>query len=528
MSMMRFRFLFLFILFVLWGAGCAAGEQAVVPPSPIVAGAQNVVSTPTLVGETTAVTTPPDPIATPTAANVTTPAMTATATPFATATSPPATPVIEHGRSIGDPYIPELGNQGYNVQSYTLQLALDPDVPIIDGTTTIAALATEDNLTEFSLDFVGFAIDRVTVDGVPVGFSRESEKLVVELLDSLMQNDPFTAVVVYKGEPVRQSSPYIGFVDGLGMTFAGDRGIYTLAEPDGARFWFPNNDHPRDKALFRFEVTVPEELTAVANGRLLEIQDDPPRTLPSGKLGHTFIWEHNYPMATYLAVIAVGEYERIDDVSDGGIPLRHYVSPEMREEVEDAVAETGEVLDWMSELFGPYPFEAFGYVTADMPPIALETQTMSIVSNAMMGKHTAVHEMAHMWFGNWVSLDSWSEMWRNEGFATYVTMMWQTGDDPEALDLEIEAVMASVEQNDPQYPLGDPPSRYLFGFNTYYKGAALVHALRQKVGDEAFFNGLRLYFQRYGGGTASDAEFQAIMEEAAGFSLDAFFAEWLH
>jgi aminopeptidase N len=96
------------------------------------------------------------------------------------------------------------------------------------------------------------------------------------------------------------------------------------------------------------------------------------------------------------------------------------------------------------------------------------------------------------------------------------------------LELEIEAIRTAVAENEPQYPLGNPPPERLFGFNTYFKGALLVHALRQEIGDEAFFAGLRAYFQRYGGATASDAEFQAVMEEAAGQSLDTFFAEWLN
>jgi aminopeptidase N len=157
----------------------------------------------------------------------------------------------------------------------------------------------------------------------------------------------------------------------------------------------------------------------------------------------------------------------------------------------------------------------------------METQTMVLLSSNMTGQRTAVHEMAHMWFGNWVSLDSWQEMWRNEGFATYVTMMWQNRGDPEALELEVAGALSSVAENEPQYPLGSPPPEYLFGFNTYFEGAAMVHALRQEVGDEAFFTGLRNYFQQFGGGTASDEQFRAVMEQAAGRSLEAFFAEWL-
>jgi aminopeptidase N len=152
---------------------------------------------------------------------------------------------------------------------------------------------------------------------------------------------------------------------------------------------------------------------------------------------------------------------------------------------------------------------------------------MVLLSSTLIGTRTIAHEMAHMWFGDWVSLDSWGEMWRNEGFATYIQIMWETQDDPEAMELQMESARSQVAANELNFPLGNPPPEYLFNFNVYYGGAVVVHELRQQLGDEAFFAGLRLYFERYGGGTASDADFQAVMEEASGQSLDAFFAEWV-
>jgi len=151
---------------------------------------------------------------------------------------------------------------------------------------------------------------------------------------------------------------------------------------------------------------------------------------------------------------------------------------------------------------------------------------MVLLSSGMIGKRTAVHELAHMWFGDWVSLDSWEEMWRNEGFATYVQLMWETNDDPEEMALRIAALQSGVDGNDKSYPLNHPPPEYLFELNIYFQGAVAVHALRLEMGDEAFFNGLRQYFQRFGGKTASDADFRAVMEESAGRSLETYFSEW--
>ena len=149
---------------------------------------------------------------------------------------------------------------------------------------------------------------------------------------------------------------------------------------------------------------------------------------------------------------------------------------------------------------------------------------MVLLSHDLIGKRTAVHELAHMWFGDWVGLDSWSEMWRKEGFATYVQLMWEYRDDPDGLDVQMATMRSVVEGNDKQYPINNPPPEYLFELNVYFEGALAVHALRREIGDQAFFEGVREYISRYGGKTASDADFQSVMSEAAGRPLDAFFS----
>ena len=421
--------------------------------------------------------------------------------------------------SIGDPYAPELGNWGYDVLTYDIRLAVDPALAEIDGGVLITAVATQP-LTEFSLDFIGYDIFELLVNDQPTPFTRENGKIFIEPTQPIVEGAQFTTEVQYAGSPLAEPSRFVQFAPSLGLYFVDNTKAYILSEPDGTRYWLPNNDHPRDKALFRFEITVAEGLTAVANGILQDVISD-------GNGNQTFIWEHEHLMAPYLATIAVGQYIRVDDQSPNGVPIRHYVFLENRDSFARASSITGEAIDWMSELFGPYPFETFGFVTADAPGASLETQTMVILSTRMIGQVTVIHEIAHMWFGNWVSLDSWEEMWRNEGFATYISLMWEHRDDPEGLELEMAAIKSAVEENGPSFPLGAPPPELLFSFNTYFGGALMVHELRQTVGDEAFFGGLQLYFERYGGGTATDAEFQAVMEEVYGQSLDAFFVEWL-
>ncbi len=467
-----------------------------------------------------------DPAVLATATNTPLPASTNTAVPAHTAVSSESdagvdTAVIAETitgeRSIGDPYAPELGNTGYDVLHYTIQLNLDPALKYeLAGTVIIDAVAAQDNLGELSLDFIGFEIDELLANGQPADFRREEGKLIITLPEPLASEEQFQLTIRYHGQAVQEPSPYVGFASWLGLFYAQDDTIYILSEPDGARYWFPNNDHPRDKATYRFEITVPEGMTAVANGQFI------------GEENNTFIWEHNYPMASYLATIVVGEYERLEAQSPAGVPLRDYIFPDSQSQFERATASSREAIDWMSDLFGDYPYEEFGFVSVHAPGVSLETQTMVLLSTGMFDEQTAIHELAHMWFGDWVSLDSWGEMWRNEGFATYISFLWEYRDDPEGLELYMEGIRAFLEDGEQLgQPLRNPPPAALFSAYTYVGGALMVHELRQEMGDDAFFAGLQNYFQQYAHGTASDEEFIAVMESAAGKSLEDFFNRWL-
>lgn len=426
--------------------------------------------------------------------------------------------------SAGDPYAPELGNRGYDVQRYILRVALRPGVTMVEATAQIELQSTQADLRQVSMDFIGFELDAVLVDSSPADYARLDRKLLVQLPAPLADGQPATVAVAYHGTPVQEPSVYVPFLPHLGLQFETDH-IYVVSEPDGARYWFPANDHPRDKAAFRFEIVAPPGLTGVANGELVETQPGVEDAYAGGEPGDLYVWEQNHPMATYAATVAVGPFERVDDTSPGGVRLRSYVFEQDRARFEPYRAAVGELVDWMSAQLGPYPFEAFGYVLVGGLGGALETQTMVVTDRDSLSESILAHELAHQWFGDWVSLDSWGEMWRSEGAATYFAALWAERDDP----AELAEVLAERIERGRQsaFPLRNPPAASLFSGPIYDEGALLVAELRQVMGDDAFYAGLRAYFERYGGGTASDADFQAVMEEAAGQPLEAVFSEWL-
>lgn len=456
---------------------------------------------------------------------VATPTLWQTPAPAAPTAAPTPTLTLFSGQpSLGDPFAPNLGNTGYDVHHYDLQLAVDPAVGTVEGIVTIEAETTLSNLGEISLDFSGFDIGFLEVDNQAVSFRRDDGKLWVQFPQPFLEEGrPFTVEVAYAGQPLVEESPYVHYADHLGIIFPGNNTFYTLSEPDGAHYWFPCNDHPVDKATFHTELTVPRGLAAIANGRLV---DSWLSTMPDGSDAATFAWEHDYPMATYLALAAGGHYLRVEDESPAGVPLLYYYFPELEEEYTEAVAITGEAIDWMSELFGPYPYDSYGQASYYAMGISMEMQTMTLLSFQMLDERTVVHELAHSWFGNWVGLETWGDTWRKEGLATYMELLWLSRDDPAELESLVAEIEAEVAEKGRDYPLNDPPRDRVLSFDSYNRGALLIHALHKEMGDEAFFQGLRTYLNRYGGSHANHQEFQAVMEEAAGAALDAFFEEW--
>jgi aminopeptidase N len=433
---------------------------------------------------------------------------------------PSETPQPQAGEaSIGDPYAPELGNSGYDVQHYNLQLNLDPSRAVVDGVVTIQSTGTLPAIDRLSLDFSGFEIRALTVDDQDASFERAGGKLWIDLPEVVLEGDSFTIKISYAGEPLVEPSPYVPFLGHVGLFFPGST-IFTLSEPDGAHYWFPCNDHPRDKATFSFQLTVPSEMVGVANGSLQDTIQNPDGT-------RTYLWEDPYPTATYLAVVGVGNYDLLEFNSPDGIPVRNYIYPDLNTEFNSAAQITGEALDWMASQYGPYPFDNFGYMTSRLVGLASETQTMVVLPEISINEETLIHEMAHMWFGDWVSLNTWADMWLKEGPAIYTYLLWQTRDNPQDLDIFMADRTAKLLAHPDGYALENLPKSQLLGTDTYWKGAAVFHALRKEIGDEAFFDGLRTYLENYGGGNASYQDFKAVMESMSGSSLDEFFEQWV-
>ncbi|MBZ0295871.1 MAG: M1 family metallopeptidase [Anaerolineae bacterium] len=431
---------------------------------------------------------------------------------------------------IGDPYYPTLGNGGYDALSYALDLDVDMENNVISGSSTMEAEATED-LSSFHLDFIGFEIESIEVNGEAAAYLRNGRELSITPEAALEDGESFTVVVAYTGEPNEDLSQQSALYSSGWVRYKD--GVFVASEPAGAARWFPVNDHPRDKALYSFRITVPEPYVVAANGLLQDVIINADDTT-------TYVWSSEYVMASYLATVNIGDFVVQTDEGPDGLLIRNYFPSRLTEDAEEVFAPTADMIEYFSSIFGPYPFEAYGVVVADLPLFfALETQTLSlfgaemipgaltdILSGWQSPESVIAHELSHQWFGDSVTPENWEDIWLNEGFASYASALWLEHSAGEAV---FENVMrqyyAQIEGRN--YTPGDPGPNRLFGQGIYPQGAWTLHALRMEVGDETFFEILRTYYERYQYSNASTADFIQVAEEVSGQDLTDFFDAWL-
>ncbi|MCL5428759.1 MAG: M1 family metallopeptidase [Chloroflexi bacterium] len=423
---------------------------------------------------------------------------------------------------IGDPYFEDLGNGGYDVQHYSIALNVEMGSNEISGSTTIDAEALQ-QITSLNLELLGLTVEEVTVNGEAALFDRNGIELTVFLPEAAVEGDPLQIVIVYYGVP-GEGIDVFGPEYSEGWIYY-ETGVVVAGEPTGASTWYPVNEHPIDKATYSFAITVDQPFEVAANG-ILEGVDE------SGSES-TYRWTMDDPIAPYLVTVAIGEFDIDEYTGPSGVPIRNYFGVGVSENVRENFARQGDMIAFFEEVFGPYPFDVYGVVVHDQDlGFALESATLVVFGNSFTDEYVVAHELSHMWFGDSVGLKAWQDIWLNEGFATYASLLWTEHKyGREAMDEEISfnyEQLATYAEFLIGRPIGDPGSENLFSFDVYYRGALTLHALRLAVGDEVFFEILRTYAERYAHSNAATADFIAIAEEVSGQQLDDLFDAWLY
>jgi aminopeptidase N len=436
----------------------------------------------------------------------------------------------------GDPYYRFVGNGGYDVSHYDLELDYQPGAdPFLAGEAEITARATQ-SLSRFNLDLRRFmVVSKVEVNGSRATFTREDlHELVITPRKGIKRGKKFRVEVKYSGtpEPVRDPD---NSIEGWVPTHDG---AFVVNEPQGSPGWYPVNDSPKDKATYDFEVSVPAGLEVIANGVLEGRKTKRGRT--------TWEWEERDPMAPYLATATNGEFETRFGRTIGGLREYNAVDPTTRRSLDpasmpepklawDRVESTQpNALRLFSELYGPYPFDAIGAIVDYAPNVfySLESQGKANYWR-VPPESTIVHEVAHQWFGNAVTPEQWPDIWLNEGFATWSEWVYDeriNGISAQSVFDDLYSSWGADRDFDyldvPPGDVGGP--EHLFSGTVYDRGAMTLQALRVKVGDDAFLRTLRTWYAKYRYGNATTADFVAVAERASGQQLDAFFQTWLY
>ena len=413
----------------------------------------------------------------------------------------------------GDPYYPQDGNGGYDALDYHVSISYDPPSQKLDGDTVISAKATAD-LTVFNLDLRGYEIASVEVDGKPATFSRSGEhELTITPQATVPNGQTFTTRLRYAGVPERSESGTLG-VNGWQLARSG--GAFVAGEPHSATSWYPSNDTPRDKATFRLTARVPDGWSVISNGV------EEPSTSDGGWT--TYNWVEKNRIATYLTTVGIDKWTFERSTLPSGIPLVSAYAPgaEDKKSVESRLPE---ILEFLSEKFGPYPQTAAGGIWINENiGFSLETQTRPIYAK-WAELTVVVHENAHQWFGDSVSVESWSDICLNECFASYAQWLWDEAKEHKDLDGQYRTQVARATDkfwNRKLYDMG--PGKEFTA--VYDKGQLALHALRRQIGDEAFERVLKGWADKRKDGNASWPEFETFVQDTAKQDLRAFFDAW--
>lgn len=421
-----------------------------------------------------------------------------------------------------------------DVEHYALSLELDPAQRELRGTCTVRAWPRVGELREIELDLEGLTVEGVQdAAGRALAFRHAAGVLAVDLGRAIGRGEMLEISVKYGGKPAK------------GLWFGGERDglatqAFTQGECEDSRWWFPCVDDPSERATSELQVVLPRGWTSFAAGELLQrgALDD----------GRAFEhWRMATPHPAYLLTLAAGEFASRQE-RWRNVPLTYAARPELAGELEPTFAETAQMLEFFSDLTGVrYPFAKYSQVCVDnflmggMENISATTLTDTVLTDERGrrdndGSGLIAHELAHQWFGDLLTCNDWSHVWLNEGFATYMPLLYYEAtrgtDEFREGVREMQRSYLAADVGSTRRPtvwnVYRDPIDLFFGGQAYPGGGSRLHHLRFVLGDQAFFRGIRAYVREHSGRGVVTGDLERAMEAASGVELDAFFAQWFH
>lgn len=409
---------------------------------------------------------------------------------------------------------------------------------IVSARADIAVVVRRKDATVIDFDFGSMRVNSVSVGGKAARFAQHDGKLDVYL----------EKPVLWAGERVNITVNYSGIPqDGLILVKDRDGKPSAIGDnwPDRVHHWIPCLDHPSAKASVRFEVTAPTRNEVTANGILESKEKNTDGTT-------TWTYYERNLISPYNMVIAAGQFATATLKGKSAVPISYYVTHSDRKYAEHGFSSAAPSMDVFSRLINPYPYGKLALIVGATRFGGMENANTIVFSPELFKdfetatprsrrykipeavENVVAHEIAHQWFGDAVTQATWADLWLSEGFATYFAGVFlEKNEGPAAF----RAYMTNSAKAYFDYaktrrtPIHDTQTEKLFDLlnpNNYEKGAWVLHVLRKKIGDVAFYEGLRLYYERYRSTTATTDDLRKVMEKTSGENLEAFFDRWIY
>lgn len=423
--------------------------------------------------------------------------------------------------------------QTIDVEHYALDLNVDPIARGIDGRMTVRFVSNMDGLPRVTFDLAELKVYNV-VDktGTELASFQKGHEVTIVLTRALARGESEELTIAYAGQPKKG----IWFTDVEGGVATQ---VFTQGECEDSQWWFPCIDDPADRATSELRVTMPKHWTSVAAGERVERTEN-------GNFA-TEHWRMSTPHPVYLTTLVAGDFV-VQNGEWEGVPLMYLADPEYASMLEASFAATGPALSFMSDVTGlRYPYPKYSQACVDdfpfggMENISASTMTDRMLRDAKGLRDSdatglIVHEAAHQWFGDLLTCKTWDHIWLNEGFATYMTLLFyedRDGDDEFRMRWydTLQGYLASDTGKDRRptvHAVWRDPIDLFFTGQTYAGGAARLHYLRFLLGDEAFFDGVETYVADNMGRGVVTNDFRLAMEKASGQNLAGFFEQWLY
>jgi len=409
---------------------------------------------------------------------------------------------------------------------------VDMTAKTINANTSITLVPLVDDLDIIQLQLMELTVDSVFVDQQKVtGFTHPEEILNIPLQSPISPGDTINVLVYYQGQPFHES--WGGFHYSGSYAFNLGVGISWIPHNLG-QTWFPCIDDFTDRAIYEVKATVPEAMTAVGGGELLDVTNN-------GNGTHTFRWLLHNPIPTYLVSVAIGEYELVSDNYSGierDIPITYYVRPSDTLKVPGSFARIHDILALYEDKFGAYDWHRIGFVGTALGAMEHATNiaypNFCITGNATY-EDLYAHELSHMWFGDKVTCDKAEEMWINEGWATFCQYYYtEVLDGPEVFKTSMRNIHASVlngyhTQLGGYHPMNNIPQEYTYeSIGTYKRGATIVQALRAYLGDDVFFDACKDYLEDLAFTSISSYDMETVFSQNTGVDMSGFFNNYIY